>query len=246
MQLALRTAGFDGLHFRYSWLLIAVLSCAALPALGSDPRPFATDAKFSFDDDDASVQKELQHRRFSLSSAVATIEPPSGPMKYRWVEINFYSFLFTREDVAAAASGDKEAIHRKWEAMGANSNPFTEEDWAAARKGNREALDRKSKAMLKKAEEFNRGWASIQLAVDEKFRVRTVNVSVPGCTCTIAILEQDLKTFLQEYQFDGKKLRLKSKGSHVCDMKSAGFGTPKFEWDIDLTTPVFAQATPGK
>ncbi len=227
-------------------LTTAVMLCAALAAPGADPMPFATDAKFSFDDDDAGVQKELQHRRFSLSSVVAIIEPPSGPMKYRWVEINFYSFPFTREDVAAARNGNTEPIRRKWEAMGANSNPFTEEDCAAARKGNREALDRKSKAMLKKAEEFNRGWASIQLTVDEKFRVRTVNVSVPGCTCTVAILEQDLKTFLQEYQFDGKKLRLKSKGSHFCDMKSAGFGTPKFGWDIDLTTPVFAQATPGK
>ena len=42
--------------------------------------------------------------------------------------------------------------------------------------------------MLKQAEEYNKGWASIQLATDEKLRVKTVNLSVPGNTCTIAIL----------------------------------------------------------
>src|SRR6266849_9908130 len=115
------------------WALIAVMICAAVPAPGSNARPFATAAKFSVDDDNSDVQPQIRHRRLALSSAVATIEPPSGPMKYRWVEINFYSFPFTREDVAAARNGNTEPIHRKWEAMGANSNPFTEEDCAAAR-----------------------------------------------------------------------------------------------------------------
>ncbi len=228
---------------RYLWLLAAVMLCVVLPAPASDPMPFATDAKFSFDDDDASLQNEI-HRHLSLASAVATIEPPSRPMKDRWLEINFYSFPFTRQDMAAARKGNIDPINKKWQAMGENSNPFTDADWAAARKGNREALDRKSKAQLRRVEAYNQGWASIQLAVDEKFRVRTVNMSVPGSTCTIAILDRDLKTFLQEYQFDGKRLRLRSKGSHLCDTKSAGVVNPKFGWKIDLTIPVFAKATP--
>jgi len=164
-------------------------------------------------------------------------------MKYRWVEITFYSFPFTQKDVAAARQGNIEPMEKKWRALGESNNPFTDADLSAARKGDREALDRKSKAM---AEEYNNGWDSIQLATDEKLRVKTVNLSVPGNTCTIAILELDLKKFLQVYQFDGKRLRLKSKGSHVCDLKSAGRANFTLGWDVDLTTPAFAKATAGK
>ena len=64
-------------------------------------------------------------------------------------------------------------------------------------------------------------------------------MSVPGHACTIAPYEQDVKTFLQEYRFDGKKLRLKSKGSYVCDMKFMGIPNPKFGWEVDLNTEVF-------
>ncbi len=226
------------------WALIAVMICAAVPAPGSNAKPFATAAKFSVDDDNSDVQPQIRHRRFALSSAVATIEPPSGPMKYRWLEINFYSFPFTQQDMAAARRGNIEPVNKKYQAMGENSNPFTDADWAAARKGNREALDRKSKAQLKRGDAYNRGWASMQLAIDEKLRVKTVNLSVPGNTCTIAILEPDLKKFLQVYQFDGKQLRLKSKGSYVCDLKSAARQNFTLGWDVDLTIPVFAKATP--
>jgi len=228
------------------WALIAVMICAAVPAPGSNARPFATAAKFSVDDDNADVQPQIRHRHLALSSAVATIEPPSGPMKYRWVEITFYSFPFTQKDIAAARQGNIEPMKKKWRALGESNNPFTDADLSAARKGNREALDRKSKARLKQAEEYNKGWASIQLATDEKLRVKTVNLSVPGNTCTVAILEPDLKKFLQVYQFDGKQLRLKSKGSYVCDLKSAGRANFSLGWDVDLTTLVFAKAAEGK
>ena len=39
-----------------------------------------------------------------------------------------------------------------------------------------------------------------------------VDMAVPGRTCTIAPFEKDVKSFLQDYRFDGKNLRLKSKG----------------------------------
>jgi hypothetical protein len=171
---------------------------------------FTANAKFSFDDDDPGVQKQIQHRRLSLSSVVATIETPSGPMNYRWVEINFYSFPFTREDIAAARKGNTEPINKKWQALGENYNPYTDEDRAAAREGNREALDRKTKEMAKRAQAYNHGRASLQLAADGKLGVRQVIMTVPGYSCTIAIVERDLKNFLQEYHFDGKTLRLKS------------------------------------
>jgi hypothetical protein len=44
---------------------------------------------------------------------------------------------------------------------------------------------------------------------------------------------------LQDYQFDGKNLKLKSKGSYVCDMKFMGIPNPKFGWEIDLNTVVY-------
>ena len=109
---------------RYSWLLVAVMFCAALPAQVSDSNPFATNAKFSFDDDDANVPKEVQHRRLSLSSAVAIIGPPSGPMNYSWIEINFYSFPFTPQDFQAARKGDKEGLDRKANEVAQHSGAY--------------------------------------------------------------------------------------------------------------------------
>ena len=79
---------------------------------------------------------------------------------------------------------------------------------------------------------------TMQLAIDAKRQGNAVNLSIPGYTCTIAISDRDLKAFLQHHHFDGKTLRLKTKGSYVCDMNSAGLGTPTFGWDVDLTIPV--------
>ncbi len=53
---------------------------------------------------------------------------------------------------------------------------------------------------------------TMQLAIDAKRQVNAVNLSIPGYTCTIAISDRDLKAFLQHYHFDGKTLRLKTKG----------------------------------
>ncbi len=82
----------------------------------------------------------------------------------------------------------------------------------------------------------------IQLSVDDKFQVEQVDMSVPGHACTIAPFEQDVKNFLQSYQFDGKNLKLKSKGSYVCDMKFMGIPNQTFSWDINLDIPVFQKA----
>jgi len=196
-------------YFRVFFLLIFLM---AVCTLGSDLSPFATHAKFSLDNRDAEGKCCLPaHLVLSLSSAVATIEPPKGPMRYSWVEINFYSFSFTPQDVAAARSGNTELLDKKWRAM---DDP----------------------------QAFNQGWASIRLALDANSQIQQANVLVPGYSCTVAIFERDLRNFAQEYKFDGKGLRLKSKGSYLCDMKSQGLGTPKFGWDIDLTTTVFAKA----
>ncbi len=149
----------------------------------------------------------------SLTTAIATIEARRNAPGYSWVRINFYSFPPTAEDLAGAQKGSVESMDKKW--MKKSSNP----------------------------KDYNSSNAVIQLTVDRDFKVTQVDMAVPGHTCTIAPFEQDVKNFLQSYQFDGKNFRLKSKGSYVCDMKFMGIPNQKFGWDIDLSIPVFEKAS---
>lgn len=145
----------------------------------------------------------------SLTTAVATIEPRLGAPGYSWVRIYFYSFPVAEDDMAGIVKGDTASMDKKW-----NSKASNPKDYNASR-------------------------AVIQLSVDKSFIVWQVDMSIPGYTCTIAPFEPDVKNFLQTYQFDGKSLRLKSKGSYTCDMKFMGNANPKFGWDINLNTTVF-------
>ena len=79
--------------------------------------------------------------------------------------------------------------------------------------------------------------------MDKNFIVGQVDMSVPGHSCTITPFQQDFKNFLQNYQFDGRKLRLKSKGPYVCDMRYMGIPNQQFDWDIDLNLRVFRKGT---
>jgi len=144
----------------------------------------------------------------SLSTAVATIEPRLGAPGYSWVRIYFYSFPVAADDIARVMRGDTGSMNGKW--MKKASNP----------------------------DDYNKSRAVIQLSVDKDSKVWQVDMSIPGHACTVAPFEPDVKTFLQDYQLDGKNLRLKSKGSFVCDMKFMGIPNQKFGWDIDLRTAV--------
>jgi hypothetical protein len=145
----------------------------------------------------------------SLSTAIATIGPRLGAPGYSWLRISFYSFPVAADDIAGIMKGDTGSMDKKWNQKA--SNP----------------------------KDYNNSYAFLQLSVDKTSKVWQVDMSVPGYTCTIAPFEQDVKAFLQSYQYDGKNLKLKSKGSYVCDMKFMGTSNPKFSWDIDLTTLVF-------
>jgi len=145
----------------------------------------------------------------SLTTAVATIEPRLGAPGYSWVRIYFYSFPVAADDMAGIMKGSAASMDKKWN--GKASNP----------------------------KDYNASRAVIQLSVDQGFKVWQVDMSVPGNSCTIAPFEPDVKKFLQTYQFDGKNLRLKSKGSFTCDMKFMGIPNQKFGWDIDLNTTVY-------
>lgn len=80
--------------------------------------------------------------------------------------------------------------------------------------------------------------------VDKNRTVWQIDLSLPGHTCTIAASDRDARNALQEFQFDGSRLRLKGKGSHDCDMTSPGNPRQRFEWDIDFETSVIKRG-PG-
>ena len=145
----------------------------------------------------------------SLSTAVATIEPRPGAPGYSWLRISFYSFPVAVDDIAGILKGQTISMDKKWSAKSVNPR------------------------------DYNASHAVIQLSVDQDFKVWQVDMSIPGYGCTIASFEEDVKKFLQDYRFDGKSLRLKSKGSYLCDLKSMGIPNPKFSWDVDLDTEVF-------
>jgi hypothetical protein len=186
------------MFMRRFWLTAAASFIVGFAHAGSSPwapDSFSSNAKFS-------VNGEV----FSVSSAVAFVEPRSVAPGYAWLRIYFYPFPITAEDITGVTDRATEAVQKKW-----NSKR-------------------------------NQWHAAIQLTLDKEFKVWQVDMSVPGHTCTIAYLEPDLKSFLQDYHFDGKGLKLKSKGSHLCDMKSLGMPNQKFDWEVDLNTAVFEKA----
>jgi hypothetical protein len=151
----------------------------------------------------------VDHDAMSLTSVAATIEARPNAPGYSWLRINFYSFKFTAADIAGAVKGHLESMDSRWKKMASNPKAY------------------------------NHSNAVVQLGVDKNFNVWQIDMAVPGHTCTIAPYERDVKSALQEYRFDGKRLRLKSKGSFVCDLKSLGIPNQRFGWDLDLDVPVF-------
>jgi hypothetical protein len=152
----------------------------------------------------------------SLSTAVATLEPRLGAPGYSWLRIHFYSFALAADDIAGALKGSMASMDKKANMKAANPS------------------------------DYNHSHAVIQLAVDKDFKVWQVDMSVPGHACTIAPYEPDVSKFLQGFQFDGKKVRLRSKGSYICDMKFMGIPNQRFAWDVDVALPVYQKTNPGR
>jgi len=88
-------------------------------------------------------------------------------------------------------------------------------------------------------EETLRSWAAIvQMTVDDEATVSKIDLAVPGHMCTVVQTDSDATKALQEFQFNGRYLKLRSKAYSVCDLKLLGIPNPTFEWDLDLATPV--------
>jgi hypothetical protein len=145
----------------------------------------------------------------ALSSAIAVIEPRLAAPGYSWVRIYFYSFPLSSEDVTDAMNGSVASMDKKWNAKASNPR------------------------------DYNRSRAVIQLSVDKDFKVGQVDMSVPGHSCTIASSDRDVQAFAHIYKLDRRHLRLKTKGSYVCDLKSLGVPDKRFRWAIDVDIPVF-------
>ena len=171
---------------------------------------FADSPPLTPDSFGTSAQFAVDNNHLSLSSVVATIEPRLGAPGYSWVRIHFYSFPPAAGDMAGIARGVVDSMDKKWEKL----------------------ADRHDNS-------YNLSNAIIQLSVDKDYKVWQADMAVPGHGCTIAPFEKDVKSFLQDYKFDGKILRLKSKGLYVCDMKFLKIPDQKFTWDIDLNIPVY-------
>ena len=163
-----------------------------------------------------SAKLSVDKDSLSLSSVVAIREERKYPAGYAWVRIHFYPFPMTPADIAAARTGDVLSLDKQ-----VNRNSYDPKVHTSA-------------------------YGVIQLSVDKDFKVWQVDMSVPGHSCTIAPFEKDIQSFLQDFRYDGKTLRLKSKGSYLCDLKAVGAGEQHYCWDFDVTLPVFLKPNAKK
>ena len=132
----------------------------------------------------------------TLTSVAATIEPRSSAPGYSWLRINFYAFPFTAADIAGAMKGHVESMDAKWT------------NTAAIRRSTTIRMPSSSSAWIRTSK---CGRSTCPFPV-------TPARSLP--------MNGDVKSAVQEYRFDGTRLRLKSKGSFVCDIKSLGGPEP--------------------
>jgi hypothetical protein len=84
-----------------------------------------------------------------------------------------------------------------------------------------------------------RNWEAIlQLTVDPSGTVSAIDLALPGRPCAVAQTGQDAMRAVQQFEFDGARLRLKSKAFSICDLKVEGVPSQRFEWDVTIDTPV--------
>ena len=177
---------------------------------------FVTNAHFAVDSeaDPSSAPPGQLHPRLSLGGVAATVEPDKFAPQYSLIEIVLYPFPFTPKDVATARKGDKWPLLRKSDALH-NSNPKVSGDVAI-----------------------------VQLTLNEHFQIQQVTMTVTGVQgYSITLSDRQFQSFNQEYQFDGKKLRLQSSGSCRLGGMPAGVAAFTMNWDLNLVIPVFKKTT---
>jgi hypothetical protein len=84
-------------------------------------------------------------------------------------------------------------------------------------------------------------YAALVLFLDKENKIGQVNLSyvVPGTAVsrTVAWKPDDIKKYFSNYQFDGKRLHLKSNGTY--DETDADQKTMSLAWAVDIDLPVF-------
>lgn len=89
-----------------------------------------------------------------------------------------------------------------------------------------------------------RKWEAIlQITVDADGTVSAMDLALPGRPCAVVQTSQDARRAVQRFEFDGARLRLKSKAFSICDLRVEGVPSQRFEWDLTLDTPVVARAS---
>ena len=92
------------------------------------------------------------------------------------------------------------------------------------------------------AKELKRSdYAALVLFLDKDNRVWQANLSyvVPGTTVarTVTWKPEELKKYFSNYQFNGKRLALKSNGSY--SETESGKEKLRLSWNVDFNLPVF-------
>jgi hypothetical protein len=92
------------------------------------------------------------------------------------------------------------------------------------------------------AKELKQGdYAALVLFLDKDNKVWQANLSyvIPGTTVarTVAWKPGELKKYFSNYQYDGKRLILKSNGSYI--ESESGKEKLRLSWNVDLNIPVF-------
>ena len=84
-------------------------------------------------------------------------------------------------------------------------------------------------------------YAALVLFLDKDNKVWQANLSyvIPGTTVarTVAWKPEELKKYFSNYQFDGKRLILKSNGSHI--ETESGKEKLRLSWNMDFNLPAF-------
>lgn len=101
------------------------------------------------------------------------------------------------------------------------------------------AAGERTHAAKGQVESIRTAWdAVLGFTVDKTSTVWQVDLSLPGHTCTIADSDSSARKAFQEFLFDGRRVRLKGKGTFACMMGSSDAPRRTFEWEVDFETPV--------
>jgi hypothetical protein len=146
-----------------------------------------------------------------LQTAIAIAEPHARHNGFSWIRIYFYAFDLSAADVAGVSSGNIEGLERR-RTQAARGGP-----------------------------DLNHSRAALHFLLDKNSRLSNASLEVPGLTCTIVVDAASAAKAVQIFETDGRQLRVKAKGTAVCDLTSVNGEKRSMSWDVDVNVPVFVK-----